>query len=341
MTDQQLAAVVRVLSFYLTALLLMLTVGSELPAIIGLPGIIPSHLIIFVGLPLFFTLFVGVRREARPFLRFRALSGTGLVKSVVLGIVGWMTAQVMGAVLVLAVQQMGGKMMQPYDILLSGPAWLAIVTGAVLPAVSEEFSFRGYVLGELRSLGPVKAVLITGLLFGALHLSLIRLIPLTLLGMLWAMVVQRTGSILPGMIMHFLNNGIALALALSARPTPEAATAADIGLPGLSGGALAVMGLLAVGMAVAAYFIARSFSPRDLRDPAQAEEPFAPALTPVEAALAGQVDLTADLQNLLEEGRRIRSRRRGLQMAVGGFAALLILLIYSYFAYRELFLTFY
>jgi len=84
----------------------------------------------------------------------------------------------------------------------------------VAAPVSEEICFRGMLFGGLREKLPrIVAALLCGLIFGALHAltGITAVPPLIVFGFLLALLYERTGSILPGMLLHMLNNIVALA----------------------------------------------------------------------------------------------------------------------------------
>jgi sodium transport system permease protein len=82
---------------------------------------------------------------------------------------------------------------------------------AVLPAVCEEVAFRGVLLyGLSKRLGPVALCLVVGGIFGLFHVSLFRILPTAYLGLILALVVVLTGSILPAVLWHALNNAAVL-----------------------------------------------------------------------------------------------------------------------------------
>ena len=90
---------------------------------------------------------------------------------------------------------------------------------AVIPAFFEEFFFRGYLLGAIRSqIGPVMAVLISATCFGLLHivtsgvLTPERFLPSTFLGIVLGWVCVRSGSVFPGMVLHACHNGVLLTI---------------------------------------------------------------------------------------------------------------------------------
>jgi uncharacterized protein len=94
-----------------------------------------------------------------------------------------------------------------------------IVAGVMVIAVApaaEEFFFRGFFYRALRSRFPVLvAALIDGTLFGVIHYDfsgsdlLLILPPLAVLGFVLCLVYEQTGSILPTIALHSLNNTIA------------------------------------------------------------------------------------------------------------------------------------
>lgn len=94
----------------------------------------------------------------------------------------------------------------------------------VLPAVGEELLFRGALQGLLRPGGSAAAILGPALLFALLHLDLPRCVTALACGLFLGWLAERTGSILPGMLLHLVNNALAfldLYLRLYA-PTPFA-----------------------------------------------------------------------------------------------------------------------
>jgi membrane protease YdiL (CAAX protease family) len=91
---------------------------------------------------------------------------------------------------------------------------IQILLIVIAAPVSEEICFRGMLFGGLREKLPrVAAALLCGLIFGALHAitGITAVPPLIVFGFLLALLYERTGSILPGMILHMLNNIVALA----------------------------------------------------------------------------------------------------------------------------------
>ncbi len=118
------------------------------------------------------------------------------------GVGGLSDDQIQGA------KQSVSKMRQASPILL-------ISVFALAPAVIEELCFRGYLFSSLRAvMSPARTILVTSILFGLFHvltgnaLLIERFVPSTLMGLLIGWVAYSTGSVLPGMVVHFTHNGL-------------------------------------------------------------------------------------------------------------------------------------
>ncbi len=92
----------------------------------------------------------------------------------------------------------------------------SIVIFALIPAICEEFAFRGFILSGLEHEHRTRsAILLSALMFGFLHvlLSLFQqLFNATLLGLVLGLLAVRSRSIIPGIVFHFINNALAVAL---------------------------------------------------------------------------------------------------------------------------------
>ena len=93
---------------------------------------------------------------------------------------------------------------------------IAVVVVALVPAVCEEFAFRGFILSGLeRQHRTRSAILLSALMFGFLHvlLSLFQqLFNAALLGIVLGLLAVRSKSIIPCLLFHFLNNAMAVSL---------------------------------------------------------------------------------------------------------------------------------
>lgn len=86
---------------------------------------------------------------------------------------------------------------------------LAIV--ALMPAICEEIFFRGFIFTSFKGKSSSKIAIITsGILFGFMHMDFLRIIPTSILGIIFAYTVYKSESIFIAMILHFINNSIAV-----------------------------------------------------------------------------------------------------------------------------------
>jgi membrane protease YdiL (CAAX protease family) len=127
---------------------------------------------------------------------------------------------------------------------------LSAILVCVLAPIAEELLFRGFFFAALRRVMPtLAAAALTGLVFGLVHVigtPFALIAPLAVLGFALCLLYLHTGSLLPCMALHALNNSIAFGVALK---WPLAGTVAlVIAAPLL----VALLGLLA----------ARSIRPR-------------------------------------------------------------------------------
>ena len=84
---------------------------------------------------------------------------------------------------------------------------------AIAAPISEEVCFRGMLFGGLRERWPrLAAALLSGLIFGALHAftGITAVPPLIAFGFILSLLYEKTGSIVPGILLHMLNNSVAL-----------------------------------------------------------------------------------------------------------------------------------
>src|SRR5205814_2573064 len=94
---------------------------------------------------------------------------------------------------------------------------LTVVLIPLAVPIAEETLFRGFFFGGLRRRMPrIPAALLSGLVFGAAHAPTgpAAIPPLAVLGLIFALLYEKTGSLVPGMILHSLNNSVVLLAAL-------------------------------------------------------------------------------------------------------------------------------
>lgn len=105
--------------------------------------------------------------------------------------------------------------MKPFTDQLAAAPWLTVVfLTAMIPAVCEELAFRGFLFGGLvRGGGQLRAVIVTAAIFGLSHGVLQQSLTASVMGLLLGWIALRTGSVLPCMIIHLINNALSVSLA--------------------------------------------------------------------------------------------------------------------------------
>lgn len=90
--------------------------------------------------------------------------------------------------------------------ILSYPLPVAVLLIAVVPALCEEFVFRGVLYHTYRRQRIWPAVLISALFFGLMHLNFNQFCYAFLMGIFFALLIEATGSMWAPVIVHFTYN---------------------------------------------------------------------------------------------------------------------------------------
>ncbi len=85
---------------------------------------------------------------------------------------------------------------------------------AVVPPIIEEFLFRGAILGSLRKHGDALAIVVSAVMFGFAHSNFIQTPVTFLVGLVLAYLTVKTNSLIPAIIVHFVNNSSSVAFSL-------------------------------------------------------------------------------------------------------------------------------
>ena len=178
-----------------------------LPDVYGLSSVIPYLIMIAIG----FLFCMGSRTVYWKFVPYNV----GIKPSIILisvllvflleptnAILGEIGSMIGGNTLALFSQQIASE---------NNSLFADLVSTAVVPAVFEEFFFRGvFFAGFKRSGGARKAILWSALFFGLFHMNLQQFLYAAFIGLVLAVMRELTGSMWPGMILHFVNNGLSV-----------------------------------------------------------------------------------------------------------------------------------
>lgn len=89
---------------------------------------------------------------------------------------------------------------------MQGPLLLSIFIIAFIPCLVEESIFRGLLYGRYKEIGFKKGLLLSGFLFGLMHFNLNQFCYAFVMGIIFALLLEGTGSILAPIIVHFTIN---------------------------------------------------------------------------------------------------------------------------------------
>ena len=93
---------------------------------------------------------------------------------------------------------------------VSGDIWLVLLRRALLPALLEEMLFRFLPARLLAARSPRAVMLVSPLLFALIHLNLFQIPYALFAGGVLAFLTLATGSILPAVLLHFVNNALSV-----------------------------------------------------------------------------------------------------------------------------------
>ena len=116
-----------------------------------------------------------------------------------------------------AQEETAGKLTEQFlNVTTVGGLLINLGLMALLPAAGEELTFRGVLQGLMTKLDrqsvPHVAIWVTAILFSAIHMQFYGFVPRMLMGALFGYMLAWTGSMWIPMLMHFVNNALAVLL---------------------------------------------------------------------------------------------------------------------------------
>ena len=160
--------------------------------------------ILFLIIPIIIYLLVTKQSPIKT-LRIKPLKIKDLFLVVITGFLVYPIASFLGLITNLVFHNNVNDVLEKMNTL---PLWAMVLVIALTPAICEELTMRGAVLSGYRRIGVNKAAVITGFLFGVLHLNPSQFLYTFVLGIILAYMVNATDSIFASMICHFIFNGI-------------------------------------------------------------------------------------------------------------------------------------
>lgn len=133
---------------------------------------------------------------------------------------------------------------------------LTFVSMAVLPALLEEWIYRGIILKALLPYGRIGAILVSSIMFGMMHISPDSVIFATYVGIALAICYVVTGSVWCGVLIHFINNAYSTVNSYIFKYGSENLYAID---------SLLTMLLMVIGFVAVIYYAVKGFSDKKPR----------------------------------------------------------------------------
>lgn len=157
-------------------------------------------------------------KQTFKFYGFRKINWKAILLAVVIGIIVYFLNILISTFFNAFISMLGykssggGGNLNGYSV---GLLLVNILMTAILPAVCEETVHRGMLLKGLSPLGQKRAIIISSLLFGLLHLNIEQVFYATLIGFLLGYISSITENIYPAIIIHFMNNFMSVFMGFS------------------------------------------------------------------------------------------------------------------------------
>lgn len=101
--------------------------------------------------------------------------------------------------------QMSGAVFQ---ITKNVPIWAGILIIGCLPGFIEELVYRGILYHAFRKRSVLTAIIVSSLSFGLMHMNFNQILYAIYLGIIFALILEATGSLFSTMILHMLFNAV-------------------------------------------------------------------------------------------------------------------------------------
>ena len=123
------------------------------------------------------------------------------------------------------------SMQETFEMMMRHP--LGIIAIVIMAPIVEELLFRGAIEGHLlrKWKHPAGAIVFSSLVFGVVHGNWVQAPFAFVIGLALGWMYYRTGSLLPGILMHFVNNSTAV-LGFLITDNPDATMVSEYGPQG-------------------------------------------------------------------------------------------------------------
>jgi len=150
------------------------------------------------------------RRVSWPAIGFRATSWGWAALAVVLGVVLVFVLQAIDRAVDSPLPRLVQETIAPEGFSWAGLLTMIAVAGIIAPA-AEEMLFRGVLYGWLRRRwGPLAAIILSSLAFGAAHINPYWAAYVAVVGVVLAVIYEKSGSLWPPILLHMSYNSVSV-----------------------------------------------------------------------------------------------------------------------------------
>ncbi len=143
-------------------------------------------------------------------VRFKKMKIADMLLAVLFGILIQPAATLINAISMVFSKNVTGSSI--FNIAERVPFLIGLLLVAVMPAVLEETVYRGVFYNEYSKSNPWKAALLSGLMFGIMHGNINQFCYAAVLGFVFALLIEATGSIVSTMLVHFWTNAASVVM---------------------------------------------------------------------------------------------------------------------------------
>ncbi len=170
-------------------------------------------------------------KAAEPLAFEKPYNITAAFLAVVAGLGICMGANIVTSYITLIMEAFGVKLTSPDVAMPSGAMGVIIIIVRVVlcAALTEEICLRGYVMGNLRPYGDKFAIIVSSIMFAAIHGNLVQAPFALIAGAAIGYFSIKTGTVWTGIIIHALNNLISVFISYAVDILPEETVTAIYG----------------------------------------------------------------------------------------------------------------
>lgn len=189
------------------AAVLVIYAGSAIQMKFGYYGVLGTQLIIF-AIPLLAALYT--KKNIRQTFRIKACKFRYFIGAAIMISGTIMIGMVLTSIANMIFKSSAAGVEESMQFLIGDNFITTLLVVALAPAICEELMFRGYIFSAMEAgMKYRNAILLSSVIFGVYHMSIVKFFTTALLGMVICHVSYKSKSIFPGMLMHFLNNALA------------------------------------------------------------------------------------------------------------------------------------